>query len=305
MSGYTLVVTVTILVIAFSLPNQLSALSANTFLKNQNRASAERMDEATVVRKIESQAHLKELREKREMDDDGIDLSTEGSHVRTRRQARRQTPMKSPSPVKKDSCGVDLEVHEKLEDVKNYVKITRENRKEIEKLLLKIMKERNELQQIEKNTSEEIEILMQLIDKTTVEGDALLQSEKKKANNQVSTLQTEIDRLKANKNSEDLSELRAQLVRTTNDVNQQKLMIDDMKPQRDFAESRKQVAVQRSNVCVKLFTDLKDMQNNLDGNMALKYKRGEIGNLDGLLSNKRNCCSQKGCDVSPLELHLQ
>ncbi len=251
------------------------------------------------------------MREKREMDDDGIDLSTEVTYVRPRRQALKQTPMISLSSVKKDSCGIDLDVYQQLEDKKKIVKTTRTERKRIEQLLLnvKVTKERREendliLQKMESDTTKQIEILMQEINKITDEGDAQLQSEKDKTNNAVSVLQTQIDLLKTTKNTEDLSELRLQVVRTTSDVNEQQKMNDEMKSQKDFEESRKQIVVQQYDTCIKMLADLKDMQNNFDGNQIIQIKRNDIRQNDQLLGSKRDCCQQKGCDVYALELRV-
>jgi hypothetical protein len=221
--------------------------------------------------------------------------------------------MISLSSVKKDSCGIDLDVYQQLEDKKKIVKTTRTERKKIEQLLLnvKVTKERREendliLQKLESNTTKQIEFLMQEINKITDEGDAQLQSEKDKTNNAVSVLQTEIDNeLKTTKNTEDLSELRLQVVRTTSDVNEQQKMNDDMKQQRDFEESRKQIAVQRSNTCEKVSTDVRDMQNNFDRNQVIQIKRNDIRQNDELLGSKRDCCMQKGCDVYALQLRVE
>jgi hypothetical protein len=53
-----------------------------------------------------------------------------------------------------------------------------------------------------------------------------------------------------------------------------------------------------------MLTDLRDMQNNFDGNQVIQIKRNDIRQNDELLGSKRDCCKQKGCDVYALELRV-
>lgn len=250
------------------------------------------------------------MREKRGMDDDGIDLSTEVTYVRPRRQALMQTSMIShSSSVKKDSCGIDLDVYQLLERKKADVKKTRTERKRIEQLLLnkKVANENKEksdlsLQQQESETTKKIEMVMQEINKITIDGDAQLQSEKDETNKKVSDLQTDINNLKTIKTTEDLSELRAQVVRTTSDVNEQQRMNDEMKRETDFAESRRKIAVERSNACSKLPKDLGEMQAKFDGDQVTQIKRNDIRQNNEWIGSRRDCCQQKQCDMNALGL---
>lgn len=226
------------------------------------------------------------------MEDDRIHLNLKAAHVRNRRQISIE---QSSSSKDKNSCNVEPDVQNQLVEAKKSVKKQIDKRQDVEKQLIQIVKERLELKNgsIVRNTICELE---KSIKKTVNEGNAQLESEKKKANEIVSALQNEIDLLNQNKSSiaNTIIELKAQRTTTSGDVERQRETNVRMREEQRKALELKLMAENRNTDCVKLDKDLEE--KNKDYNSKIEIKQRDIGAIDGIIDKLMQCCNNKGCD---------